>query len=80
MQNKPTSKRVKVPVLLVTALLCSYVTLADLGIGAAQGQLANRLEIVGMGVPLDKRTGVDDGAVLAVHFIGDTHGNLDTCG
>ena len=79
MQNKPTSKRVKLPVLLVGALLCSYVTLADLGVGA-QGQLANRLEFVGIGVPLDKSTGVDDGAVLAVHFMGDTHGNLDTCG
>lgn len=80
MQNKPISKRAKLPILLVGALLCSYVTLADLGVGATQGQLANRLELVGIGVPLDKSTGVDDGAVLAVHFIGDTHGNLDTCG
>lgn len=80
MQNKATSKRVKLPVLFVAALLSSYTLLADLGIGAAQGQLGNRLELVGVGVPLDKSTGVDDGAVLAVHFMGDTHGNLDTCG
>jgi hypothetical protein len=80
MQNRPISNGVKLPVLLIAALLCSYVTLTDLRIGAAQGQSANRLEFVGVGVPLDKSTGVDDGAVLAVHFMGDTHGNLDTCG
>lgn len=80
MQNKATSKRVKLPVLLIGALLCCYDGLAGLGVKAAHGQLANRLEFVGVGVPLDTSTGVDDGAVLAVHFMGDTHGNLDTCG
>lgn len=80
MQNSPTSNGVKLPVLLIAVLLCSYVTLIDLRIGAAQGQSANRLEFVGVGVPLDTSTGVDDGAVLAVQFMGDTHGNLDTCG
>lgn len=80
MHNKPTSKRIKIPVLLAGALLCLYLTLADLGIGSAHGQLANRLEFVGLGVPLDKSTGADDGAILAVQFMGDTHGNLDTCG
>ena len=78
--HKATPKRVKLPVLLAASVLCAYITLADLGVSIAMGQLANRLEFVGVGVPLDKSTGVDDGAVLAVHFMGDTHGNLDTCG
>jgi hypothetical protein len=80
MQNSPTSNELKLPVLLIAILLCSYVTLTEPRIGDAQGQSTNRLEFVGVGVPLDTSTGVDDGAVLAVHFMGDTHGNLDTCG
>lgn len=47
---------------------------------AAQVQAGRLFEIVGMNTPLDQRVGVDDGAVFAVHFSGDTRGNLDTCG
>jgi hypothetical protein len=47
---------------------------------AAQDQTARLFEIVGMNTPLEQRVGVDDGAVFAVHFSGDTRGNLDTCG
>jgi hypothetical protein len=80
MRNKTTIKRVKLAIILGAAALCSYVLPAQIGASIVPGQAANRLEFVGMGVPLDKSTGADDGAVLAVHFMGDTHGNLDTCG
>ncbi|HSB09636.1 MAG TPA: hypothetical protein VLM38_09140 [Blastocatellia bacterium] len=48
--------------------------------GAGQGQPQRSFELVGMEVPLEKRVGQDDGAAFVVHFGGDTHGNLDTCG
>ncbi len=47
---------------------------------AAQDQSGRLFELVGMTVPLEQRVGIDDGAAFVVHFSGDTHGNLDTCG
>ena len=47
---------------------------------ATQAQSKRLFEIIGMDVPFDQRVGIDDGAVFAIHFGGDTHGNLDTCG
>ena len=80
MRNKTISKRVKLAVILCAAALCSHFALLSNGAGIAWGQAANRLEFVGFGTPMEKRTGTDDGAVLAVHFMGDTQGGLDTCG
>lgn len=61
-----------VAVLAVFAQFQKTVTAQD-----AQGRL---FELVGMAVPLEQRVGIDDGAAFVVHFSGDTHGNLDTCG
>ena len=47
---------------------------------ATEAQAKRLFEIIGMDVPFDQRVGIDDGAVFAIHFGGDTHGNLDTCG
>lgn len=47
---------------------------------AAQDQPGRLFELVGITVPLEQRVGVDDGAAFVVHFSGDTHGSLDTCG
>ena len=80
MVNTTTSNRVKLAVIFCALALCSHFALLPGGGGIAWGQAANRLEFVGVGVPLDKSTGTDDAAVLAVHFMGDTHGGLDTCG
>jgi hypothetical protein len=52
----------------------------DRGATAAQDRAGNLFEMVGMTVPFEQRTGVDDGALFAVHFTGDTHGSLDPCG
>ena len=79
MGNETKLKRAKLAIILGAAL-CFYSPQIETGASVTPGQAANRLEFVGVGVPLDKSTGVDDGAVLAVHFMGDTHGNLDTCG
>jgi hypothetical protein len=46
----------------------------------AQNPPQRLFEIVGMNVPFQERVGLDDGVVLAIHFSGDTRGNLDTCG
>jgi hypothetical protein len=80
MRNKTTLKRVQLAIILGAVAVCSYVLPLHIGASIGYGQVTNRLEFVGVGVPLDKSTGPDDGAVLAVHFMGDTHGNLDTCG
>ena len=47
---------------------------------AIQAQSKRLFEIIGMDVPFDQRVGIDDGVLFAIHFGGDTHGNLDTCG
>ena len=47
---------------------------------ANQEQPGRLFELIGMNLPLEERVGVDDGAAFAIHFSGDTHGNLDTCG
>ena len=47
---------------------------------ATQAQAKRLFEIIGMDVPFDQRVGIDDGVLFAIHFGGDTHGNLDTCG
>ena len=47
---------------------------------ATQPQSKRLFEIIGMDVPFDQRVAIDDGVLFAIHFGGDTHGNLDTCG
>ena len=46
----------------------------------SQQQSQRPVEIVASGVPLSERIGEDDGALFAVHFIGDTRGRLGPCG
>ena len=80
MRNMTVSKRVKLAVILCAAALCSHFAMIPSAVAISGEQVNNRLEFVGFGTPLDKSTGTDYGAVLAVHFTGDTHGGLDTCG
>ena len=80
MQNTTASNRVKLAIVVFAATICTNFSLLPSGSAIAWGQASNRLEFVGLHVSLDKSTGTDDGAVLAVHFMGDTHGGLDTCG
>ena len=67
-----------IAILLFTGLCCFLQ--AQKPAGATEAQSKRLFEIIGMDVPFDQRVAVDDGVVFAIHFGGDTHGNLDTCG
>jgi hypothetical protein len=71
-------KQLKLLAIVPVAVLATFaqINLRSL----AQNAPARLFEIVGMNVPFQERVGADDGAVFAVHFSGDTRGNLDTCG
>jgi hypothetical protein len=43
-------------------------------------QVPDKVEFAGQGMSLAERVGIDDGAAFVVHFGGDIHGNLDSCG
>ena len=47
---------------------------------ASLAQERSPLDIAGRGSSLVERVGNDDGALFAIQFVGDIHGNLDTCG
>ena len=79
MQNKKTTKALKLVAILVMAGLPFVAHLLKTA-EASQDQPARLFEIVGMSVPFEQRVGVDDGAAFVVHFAGDTRGSLDTCG
>jgi hypothetical protein len=78
MKDGSQIKWLKLVAILFAAVLTFVVHLGN--ISAAQDPTARLFEIVGMNTPLEQRVGADDGAVFAVHFSGDTRGNLDTCG
>lgn len=67
----------KLAVIFSVAVLAVFARFHDT---AAQEQPGRLFELVGITVPLEQRVGIDDGAAFAVHFSGDTQGNLDTCG
>jgi len=78
MRNENQMRRLKLAAIIsiLTLLVFAYINTTS----AAQNPPQRLFEIVGMNVPFQERVGVDDGAVLAIHFSGDTRGNLDTCG
>jgi len=49
-------------------------------VGVAGQESRRQFELVGISMPFADRAGSDDGAEFAIHFMGDTHGSLDTCG
>ena len=79
MGNQTANKGLKLIITLSTSVLVTFLSL-NRGMTAAQEQSGRMFEMVGMNVPFEQRTGVDDGALFAVHFTGDTHGSLDPCG
>ena len=67
--------------LVAVLVICGAGLFAEFrATGGAEAQTQRSFELVGVDVPLEKRVGVDDGAAFVIHFGGDTHGNLDTCG
>jgi len=71
-------RRLKVVAIIMVLALFALAYLHTTS--TAQNPPQRLFEIVGMNVPFQERVGLDDGAVLAIHFSGDTRGNLDTCG
>ncbi len=79
MPNQNAIKGLKfVSMLLATAL--ALFARSPKTATATQDRPARLFEFVGMDVPLEKRFAPDDGAAFVIHFAGDTHGSLDTCG
>ena len=72
-------KRTKTTVVLLALVATALLSIEYRGAVGAQ-EPANKLEIIGVSVPFNERAGADDGALFAVHFGGDNHGSLDTCG
>ncbi len=73
------TKRIKL--IAIVMLLSTYLWPSDdTGAGVAQQREYRRPDIVGDQVPYDERFAPDDGAVFAIHFSGDIHGNLEPCG
>ena len=80
MQRLNTITRIKLAVV-------AFLTVAAL-IGLRPGQTAagaqeqprRALEFVPVSAPLETRAGTDDGAALAIQFVGSTHGSLEPCG
>jgi hypothetical protein len=66
-------------VVVLVAFVIAGLLLIERPRAGAQEQ-TNKLEIIGVQVPYEQRMGVDDGALFAIHFGGDTHGSLDACG
>ena len=81
MQMTQCQKRIRLLKLIAISSVAALAVFAQVhSTVAAQEQPGRLFELVGMNVPLEQRVGVDDGAAFVVHFSGDTHGNLDTCG
>ena len=78
MQYQKNIRRLKLAAIFPVAALAVFAHFQKTV--AAQDPSARLFELVGMTVPLEQRVGIDDGAAFVVHFSGDTHGNLDTCG
>jgi hypothetical protein len=79
MQNQKAIKHLKLAATFLVAAVAVAVQIKSSAF-EVQDKPTRLFEIVGMDVPLEKRFGVDDGTAFVVHFAGDTHGNLDTCG
>ncbi len=79
MHHKTLIKRIKLSAItLIAAFLCSYLPFQQTS--ASQEPAERKTELVATGVPLAERLGADDGAAFVIHFGGDTHGELGTCG
>ena len=43
-------------------------------------QEPSQIDVLGRGTTVAERVGEDDGVAFVIHFSGDMHGNLDSCG
>jgi len=81
MRNQRAIKKIKLLIILLAAgFICSSLVWRKAQATTEQEPPQRRLEIVGVSVPFAERTGADDGAAFAIHFVGSTHGSLEPCG
>lgn len=78
--------RIKIAKLSAIAFSVAFVlSLSHLGTAvvtraADQAQEQSQIDVLGRGTTMAERVGTDDGATFVIHFSGDMHGNLDSCG
>ena len=81
MQTQNGVKQIKLIVMIGVLAFATFGRFGQAALGsAAQEQPRRALELVPVSTPLEARVGLDDGALLAVQFLGNTRGTLDTCG
>jgi hypothetical protein len=80
MRMMQCQKRIRALKLVAIFSVAALAVFAQVHKTVAAQEPGRLFELVGINVPLDQRVGVDDGAAFVVHFSGDTHGVLDTCG
>ncbi len=73
-------KKIKIVLILLAISIFAFISLSQQTDASANQQTPHRAEIVGMGASLDERFGADDKPSLVVHFVGEMHGSLETCG
>ena len=75
MQDRSLVRQTKMAAVLMAVFLSLFVLIYNEITAGAQ-----KIDIVGRGTELAERVAPDDGAVFVVHFTGDMHGNLGSCG
>ena len=75
-----SKRRFKLATILFFSLLLSFALRVQPSGAATVTQEPRRMEIIGMGATMSERLGADDNPALVVHFAGDIHGSLETCG
>ena len=73
-------KRIKIVFVLLAISLPVFNSLSQQTAANSSQQTPHRVEIVGMGASMNERLGADDKPALVVHFVGEMHGSLETCG
>jgi len=68
-KSAQTAARFVFAILLSGAIINTFPTWAQ-----------QRAAATGSPQPIDERLGKDDGYALAIHYSGDLHGSLETCG
>jgi len=79
MTEKRAIRRIKLGAVATAAALIFSNMLWQLTEAATQ-QPGRPFDLIGYQTPMSERPGVDDGAVMAIHFSGDIHGTLEPCG
>jgi hypothetical protein len=71
--------RLKLAAMILATILFTFNSLSQ-KTNAGSSQQAHRAEIVGINASMDERLGADDQPAFVVHFVGEVHGSLETCG